>query len=432
MGSNVIKNDKPEKISIPEGFKKSVVGLIPKDWEVKKFKDITDILRCGIASTPSYVEKGVPFLSSQNVKENKIILDKYNYVSEEFHKQLTKKNKPLKGDILYTRVGASFGKAAIVEFDWEFSIYVSLTLIRMKKGYNNYFYSYLLNSDRYVYNARKTVFQGGGVQNLNVKEVEKFEMVVPPLREQEKIAEILSTWDKAIELKEKLIEQKKQQKKGLMQKLLTGEVRLPGFKGEWISAKIGEIGKTYNGLSGKTAEDFGAGKPYIPYKTIFDDTKIDIAKLDYVQIQEGENQNRAKYGDIFFTTSSETPNEVGMSSVLLDEVDELYLNSFCFGYRLNNFNVLLPEFAQFLFRGNDFRRKIFGLAQGSTRFNISKNEIMKIEVQLPSIEEQKSIAAILIKSDREIKLLQKQVEYLKEQKKGLMQLLLTGKVRVQV
>src|SRR5690606_37325482 len=108
---------------------------------------------------------------------------------------------------------------------------------------------------------------------------------------------------KAIELKEKLIEQKKQQKKGLMQKLLTGEVRLPGFKDKWKKIRLGDIGKTFNGLSGKSSDDFGKGKPYIPYKTIFDDCRIDITKFEYVQIGNDENQNPVNYGDIFFTTS---------------------------------------------------------------------------------------------------------------------------------
>ena len=418
--------------NIPYGYKKTIVGIIPIDWEVKKFKDITDILKCGIASTPTYVKKGIPFLSSQNVKENKLILNKYNFVSEEFHKKLTKKDKPRKGDILYTRVGSNFGKATVVDIDWEFSIYVSLTLIRMKQGYHNLYYSYLLNSDKYIYNARKTVFQGGGVQNLNVSEVEKFDMIVPPYNEQVKIASILSKWDNAIELKEKLIAKKKEQKKGLMRKLLTGELRFPGFDGNWKEFTLGEIGNTYNGLSGKSAVDFGEGKPYIPYKSIFEDSKIDISKVGFVRIDQDEKQNKAQKGDIFFTTSSETPDEVGMCSVLLDDIDELYLNSFCFGYRLNNFKILLPSFAQFYFRSNEFRRKVQVLAQGSTRFNISKNEVMKIMIKIPEIEEQEQISKVLSNSDNEIHLLKNQVRSLKEQKQALMQQLLTGKIRVKV
>ncbi|MDR6921089.1 restriction endonuclease S subunit, partial [Chryseobacterium sp. 2987] len=105
-------------------------------------------------------------------------------------------------------------------------------------------------------------------------------------------------------------------------------MRFFGFTQDWERKKLGEIGETYSGLSGKTKEDFGTGKPYIQYKQVFDNSKIDISRFDYVRINETENQNRVKYGDILFTTSSETPEEIGMSSVLLDEIDELYLNSF--------------------------------------------------------------------------------------------------------
>ncbi|MCV5632786.1 restriction endonuclease subunit S, partial [Escherichia coli] len=87
------------------------------------------------------------------------------------------------------------------------------------------------------------------------------------------------------------------------------------------------------GLTGKTKEDFGAGKPYIPYINIFKNSRIDIQNLEYVQVNDDERQSVVKYGDIFFTTSSETPEEVGMSSVLLEEVSEVFLNSFCFGFR---------------------------------------------------------------------------------------------------
>ncbi|MBY0201403.1 restriction endonuclease subunit S [Priestia megaterium] len=207
-------------------FKTTDIGEIPIVWETKKFIEITDVLKCGVASTPEYVENGVPFLSSQNVKENKLILDKYNFISKEYHEELTKKYKPAKGDILYTRVGANFGKSTIVDVDWEFSVYVSLTLIRMKENYDSLFYSYLLNSEKYQRLAKSKVFQGGGVPNLNVGEVEKFDMVVPPLQEQRKIAQILSSVDEKIKNYELEKEKYIELKKGLMQQLLTGKLRV--------------------------------------------------------------------------------------------------------------------------------------------------------------------------------------------------------------
>jgi type I restriction enzyme S subunit len=160
-------------------------------------------------------------------------------------------------------------------------------------------------------------------------------------------------------------------------------LRFPEFAGEWESKELSKIGKTYNGLSGKSGSDFGQGSTYITYKSIFADSKVDLSRVEYVSVAEGETQNRVAYGDIFFTTSSETPEEVGMSSVLLDAVEDCYLNSFCFGYRLYDLKEHIPEFFRFYLRSDIARKNISVLAQGSTRFNISKNEVMKLKANLP-------------------------------------------------
>src|SRR5581483_1658509 len=118
------------------------------------------------------------------------------------------------------------------------------------------------------------------------------------------------------------------------------------------------IGETYNGLFSKAKEEFGTGKKYIQYKQIFDSSKIQTERCGLVNISIYEDQNKVQYGDIFFTISSETPQEIGMSSVLLDEVEEMYLNSFCFGYRPNSFEILNPNFSRYLFRSKVFRSEI--------------------------------------------------------------------------
>jgi len=199
---------------------------------------------------------------------------------------------------------------------------------------------------------------------------------------------------------------------------------------EWEETQLKKHGETYSGLSGKNKEDFGSGKPYIPYKNIFLNSKIDEEYLDYVKLSENEKQRKVQYGDVFFTTSSEIPEETGLSSVLLDNIEsECYLNSFCFGYRLHNFKSLSPHFLRFFFRAEQFRRSVIRLAQGSTRFNISKKFILNLFVFVPAITEQTAIAEVLSTADEEIDLLNHKLEALKEQKKGLMQLLLTGIVR---
>ena len=202
-----------------EGYKKTSIGYIPLEWEVKKFKDITDILRCGLARTPEYVEGGIPFLSAQNVKNGKLNLDKYKCISNELHEKLTKNTKPQRNDILMTRVGINIGDAAIVDIDWEFSVYVSLTHIRMKEGYDSQFFTQLLNSSFIKRRSLQSQYKGGGVANLNVNVVEEFDMPVPPLKEQQKIAEILSSVDAAIEKTEQVIAKTEEIKKGLMQQL---------------------------------------------------------------------------------------------------------------------------------------------------------------------------------------------------------------------
>ncbi|WP_195932459.1 restriction endonuclease subunit S, partial [Turicibacter sanguinis] len=223
-----------------EGYKKTSIGYIPLEWEVKKFKDITDILRCGLASTPEYVEGGIPFLSAQNVKNGKLNLDKYKCISNELHEKLTKNTKPQRNDILMTRVG-NVGDAALVDIDWEFSVYVSLTHIRMKEGYDSNFFTQLLNSSFIKRRSLQTQYKGGGVANLNVKVVEEFDMPVPPLKEQQKIAEILSSVDAAIEKTEQVIAKTEEIKKGLMQQLLTKGIDHKEFK----DSKIGKIPTTW-------------------------------------------------------------------------------------------------------------------------------------------------------------------------------------------
>ncbi|WP_340161314.1 restriction endonuclease subunit S [uncultured Hoeflea sp.] len=259
----------------------------------------------------------------------------------------------------------------------------------------------------------------------------KWEFDLPPLSEQQKIAEILSTWDRAIETTEKLLANAEAQKRALMQQLLTGKKRLEGYEeGKWHTTSLGKLGETYGGLSGKSKEDFGNGLPYITYMMVFGRSSIDMRRAEQVSISKDERQHRVRTGDIFFTTSSETPDEIGMSSVLLEEPGECYLNSFCFGYRLHNNDTLHPAYARHLLRGAAFRRDIRKLAQGATRYNLSKRELMKLEILLPPTNEQQAICRVLDNADDHIRAHEMELARLHIEKRALMQQLLTGKRRV--
>ena len=200
-------------------------------------------------------------------------------------------------------------------------------------------------------------------------------------------------------------------------------LRFPEFSGEWAKTTLGKIGNTFNGLTGKSGADFGQGSPYITYKSIFDSSRIDLSRVEFVTItdqeRQKETQNKVQFGDIFFTTSSETPEEVGMTSVLLDDIEDCYLNSFCFGYRLFAKDKTLPEYMRFYLRNQAIRKKLFVLAQGSTRFNISKGEVMNVSVSLPETDEQKKIAKLLSLLEERINTQIKIIEDLKKLKSAI-------------
>ena len=163
-------------------------------------------------------------------------------------------------------------------------------------------------------------------------------------------------------------------------------IRFAGFTDAWEQRKLGEIGSTYTGLAGKTKEDFGHGSGrFVTYMNVFTNTVSDAAAVEPIEIDNA--QNEVKYGDVFFTTSSETPEEVGMSSIWLETRENTYLNSFCFGFRpTERFD---PYYLAYMLRSNDIRKKIIFLAQGISRYNISKSKMMNIEIPVAKEDEQR-------------------------------------------
>lgn len=173
---------------------------------------------------------------------------------------------------------------------------------------------------------------------------------------------------------------------------------------------MGNCGTTYSGLSGKTKEDFGHGNArFVPYTNVFDNPLADTERLEAVEIDS--SQNKVAYGDVFFTVSSETPDEVGMSSVWLSDQDDVYLNSFCFGYRQDS--TFDPHYLAYMLRSSSIRSDLTLLAQGISRFNISKNKVMELSVAVPSAAEQKQIGQYFARLDSLITLHQRKRQWLK-------------------
>lgn len=195
----------------------------------------------------------------------------------------------------------------------------------------------------------------------------------------------------------------------------TPQVRFKGFDDEWEKVIVGNMGTTYSGLSGKTKEDFGKGSArFITFLNVLTNAKIDTSILEPVNVVEGERQNEVKKGDLLFNTSSETPEEVGMCAVMDEDMKNIYLNSFCFGFRITNENID-STFIAYLMRSHIGRRIMAILAQGATRYNLSKNSFCKAELLLPkSKEEQAAIAKFLTTFDKLISFQTLRLEKLKQ------------------
>lgn len=204
------------------------------------------------------------------------------------------------------------------------------------------------------------------------------------------------------------------------------KVRFKGFTDAWEQRKLGNFGKTYTGLSGKTKDDFGHGKAqFITYMNVYSNPIIDVEMTEPIEIDL--KQNEVEIGDVFFTTSSETPEEVGMSSVLLKKCGTVYLNSFCFGFR--PFIILDNYFLAYMLRAQVTRKQIILLAQGISRYNISKNKVMEINIFVPHDKEQQQLGKFFYKLDNLITLHQRKLDKMKELKKAFLNLIFSQKLR---
>ncbi|MBC8552836.1 MAG: restriction endonuclease subunit S [Candidatus Brocadiales bacterium] len=292
------------------------------------------------------------------------------------------------GDILFARRNAYLRRASLVDFDG----CCSGDAFVLRENHDKVvpgFLAFLMNSNALWYFANSNA---AGTMSKRVKwrDLAKYEFLLPPKDQQAQLAELLWAMDELIEREILSFSKYVQFLKRFLFDSVSGKLsnNLPNWK-EYL---FGSLGESFGGLSGKSKNDFGEGSPFINYMNVFRNSKIDPLKVDYVKIVEGENQNEVRYGDILITGSSETPEEVGMASVVLNMLEGYYLNSFCFGFRLNDFNTLLPEYARFLMRGEKVRKFMFKHAQGSTRFNLSKTTVKeKLRIVLPGISEQKEI-----------------------------------------
>ena len=407
-------------------YKQTELGLIPEDWEVKKFNKFSKFYSGGtpLTSKSEYYGGEIPF-----IKSGEIYYDR----TEQFLTQEGLNNSSAKlvyrGDLLYALYGANSGEVAISQL--EGAINQAILCIQQNKDEAEtiYLYNYLKLEKSNIINK----FLQGGQGNLSADIIKNLQIPLPPLPEQKKIADCLSTWDVAIEKQNALINALTDRKKALMQQLLTGKKRLPGFSGEWKEVKLGSICENFQNGNAFSAKDYK--KTGIPIVTM---GNINLGGYFYFSESKSnfwiEDKSLERYeikkGDLIIAMTDVTPekNLIGLTSII--DIDRIFYLNQRVGHIILKPKLADTDFIFYLSQNSYWRNQCKAFATLGVQANLGTNDIKNINIKLPSLSEQTAIAEILATADRELQLQKEKLVQLQTQKKGLMQVLLTGKKRL--
>lgn len=363
-------------------------------WEQRKLGDIAESTYGG--GTPkTTVEEfwngGIPWIQSSDIQEDQVFnVQVRKTITEKGLANSAAKLIPKNSIAIVTRVGV--GKLGLIPFDFTTSQdFLSLSSLNIDSN----FAVYLL--------FKRLQFESKIAQGTSIKGITKEELLSKEVKianidmEQKTIGYFFQYLDDIITLHQRKLNKLEEIKSAYLAEMfpIQGEIkpkrRFSGFKEDWNWSALKEIGNTFTGLSGKTKEDFGHGEAkFITYMNVYSNPISDLNGLENIEIDK--KQFEVKYGDVLFTTSSETPEEVGMSSVWFGNEEDVYLNSFCFGFRPS---VDIDKYyLAFMLRSVSIRKKFQLLAQGISRYNISKNKVMEMSIPLPCIDEQKKIGLL--------------------------------------
>lgn len=397
-------------------YKSSPIGIIPEDWEVKRLGDFSTFFSGGTpkSGNPLFYNGNIPFIRSGEIDCDKTEM----FLSKE---GLSKSSAKVveKGDILYALYSANSGQCAISKING--AINQAILCIR-PNAERYYILSVLqLNKDLY-YNS----YLQGGQGNLSADIVSNYKIALPPLAEQKRICDILSLWDTAIAKQTALIEQLTLRKRGLMQQLLTGKKRLKGYEGEWKRIKLGDIAER---ITRKNEEDnqnvvtISAQRGFVVQTDFFNKSVASETLDNYFLVHKNE---------FCYNKSYSTGYPMGAIKRLktFDKavVTTLYI---CFALKGETTNI---DFFEQYCESGILNKELVKVANEGGRahglLNVTPSDFFNMHMSVPSINEQNAIASVLVNADKEIEIQKQKLAAMQEQKKGLMQVLLTGKKRI--
>ncbi|EKP8412571.1 restriction endonuclease subunit S [Escherichia coli] len=397
--------------------------MVPKGWKRVPIKDVCESIIDCVNKTAPVVDYETPFkmIRTTNVRNGRVNTEDVRYVTEDTYLQWVRRGKPQVGDIIFTRE-APVGEAGVLQ-DAE-GIFLGQRTMMYRADTclsDNYFLFYSLSSP-FCQKQIEDFSNGGTVAHMRVPDCGEILINLPPFLEQKKIAQILSTWDKAISVTEKLLTNSQQQKKALMQQLLTGKKRLLDengvrFSGEWCTCTLSEVAHIIMGSSPKSEayNDNGLGLPLIQGNA---DIKC---RVSCPRVYTSDITKECTPGDILLSVRAP------VGTVALSQ------HKACIGRGISAIKSKRKMSQSFLYQWFLwFEPKWCYLSQGSTFESINSDDIKTLKLSVPNFEEQQKIAAVLSAADAEISTLEKKLACLRDEKKALMQQLLTGKRRVKV
>ncbi len=390
-------------------------------WEVKKLKEVCEI-NPSTKKLPEdffYIDLGA--VNSGNlISKKKLHCDSAPSRAQRLLKS---------GDIIYQVVRPYQRNNFLCNFDDKDNYVASTGYAQLRALDSNNFLYQLIHTDSFV-NIVISKCTGSNYPAISSSDLSEINISIPPLAEQEKIAGCLSSLDELITAHGDRLDGLKDYKRGLMQQLFpakgqtTPTLRFPDFQGKdpWQEKRLGDQGDFLPSLTGKKGKDFDSGNAkFIPYLNVFNNTFVNEEVLRLVNVADGEKQNGVQKGDVFFTVSSETPEDAGMSSVLLKNIKNCYLNSFCAMFRFSLGKAPNLIFIGYLLRQSVIRSYFATRAQGMTRFNLSRDAFKNLPIYIPTPAEQQKIADCLSALDELITVQADKIETLKTYKKWLMQ-----------
>ncbi|EFA4818326.1 restriction endonuclease subunit S [Escherichia coli] len=402
--------------------------MVPKGWKRVPIKDVCESIIDCVNKTAPVVDYETPFkmIRTTNVRNGRVNTEDVRYVTEDTYLQWVRRGKPQVGDIIFTRE-APVGEAGVLQ-DAE-GIFLGQRTMMYRADTclsDNYFLFYSLSSP-FCQKQIEDFSNGGTVAHMRVPDCGEILINLPPFLEQKKIAQILSTWDKAISVTEKLLTNSQQQKKALMQQLLTGKKRLLDengvrFSGEWEVVRLKQLiheekkrnrdNHIQRVLSVTNHSGFVLPEEQFSKRVASEDVSTyKIVKKN----QYGYNPSRLNVG----------------SFARLDNYDEGVLSPMYVVFSINHERLNSDYFLNWM-SSNEAKQRIAGSTQGSVRDSVGFDALCSFSFSLPTLMEQQKIAAVLSAADAEMSMLEKKLACLKEEKKALMQQLLTGKRRVKV